>query len=136
MVRERLIKQTVKTENYHGRLLVVYYMHYEAPEYVKQNFDMIMRPWYCGYAEVLPSDGINLASPFAYDDYLDVIEAPGGLTFSGELSKFPQKKMLGFDTMHPQFDDLPIDADWVLEQCRKMADDIARYAASHGKYPF
>lgn len=50
--------------------------------------------------------------------------------------EFPQGKMLGFDTMHPQFDDLPIDADWVLDQCRKMADAIARYSAGHGQNPF
>lgn len=136
MLKERLIKQTVKTENYHGRLLVVCYLHYEAPEYVKQDFDMIMRPWYCGYAEVLPSDGINLDRDNAYWDYDDEIDAPGGLTFSGELMEFPQIKMLGFDTMHPQFDDLPIDADWVLERCRKMADAIARYSAGHGQNPF
>lgn len=46
---------------------------------------MIMRPWYCGYAEVLPSDGINLDRDNAYWDYDDEIDAPGGLTFSGEL---------------------------------------------------
>lgn len=136
MAKVRFIKNTVKTETYHGRLLVVRYMHYEAPESIKENFDMIMQPWYCGYAEVLPSDGINLSGKGAYWDYDNVIEAPGGITFSGELSEFPQTKVLGFDTNHPQFDDLPIDANWILEQCRKMADDMARYAASHGKYPF
>lgn len=95
MVKERLIERTVRTETYHGRLLVVHHMHYEAPEYIKQDFDMIMRPWYCGYAEVLPSDGINLDHEGAYWDYDDEIEAPGGLTFSGELSEFPQKKCSG-----------------------------------------
>lgn len=80
--------------------------------------------WYTGYAQVLPTDGIDMdmaTDEFLYHD----IQAPGGLTFSGELVEFPGKQMLGFDTNHPFMDNSRIDYTQVMEWCREMADDIA-----------
>lgn len=80
--------------------------------------------WYTGYAQVLPTDGIDMdmaTDEFLYHD----IQAPGVLTFSGELVEFPGKQMLGFDTNHPFMDNSRIDYTQVMEWCREMADDIA-----------
>lgn len=110
--------RVVATEIYHGRLLVVKHMGCPALG------ELPGMQWYTGYAQVLPTDGIDMdmaTDEFLYHD----IQAPGGLTFSGELVEFPGKQMLGFDTNHPFMDNSRIDYTQVMEWCREMADDIA-----------
>lgn len=110
--------RVVATEMYHGRLLVVKHLGCPALGGLPRM------QWYTGYAQVLPTDGIDMdmaTDEFIYHD----IQAPGGLTFSGELVEFPGKQMLGFDTNHPFMDNSRIDYTQVMEWCREMADDIA-----------
>ena len=110
--------RVVATEMYHGRLLVVKHLGFHSFGDIPGN------RWYTGYAQLLPTDGIDMdmtTDEFLYHD----IQAPGGLTFSGELAEFPGKQMLGFDTNHPFMDNSRMDYTQVMERCREMADDIA-----------
>lgn len=111
--------KVVATEMYHGRLLVVKEMH-EPTRY-----------WFCGYAEVLPSDhllGIDDGVDWTWDVGLS---APGGITFDDELIEFSGKRMLGFDTNHPMMDNSKIDYQMILNSCRELADEIARVSGNH-----
>ncbi len=116
--------RVVATEIYHGRLLVVTEMHEPTMQ------------WFCGYAEVLPSDhlpGIEDGVDWTWETEF---KAPGGITFDDELIEFPGKRMLGFDTNHLMMNNQEIDYQMMLSSCQELADELARYSASHGYYKF
>lgn len=112
-----------------GRLIVV---EHRTPEPEEEPIVSIpggfTGEWYTGYVEVLPDDHINLSNYIAYDD---AIEAPGGLTFWGVLTEFPEHEFLGFDTAHPFMDDMTLDK--VIKVTGKMLDDIEKFRKKHGQ---
>ena len=118
--------RTCYTATVNGRQIVV---RHRTPDPDEMALHLSMSlDWYTGYVEVLPTDGIDAED---YERYDNEIEAPGGLTFGGSLSEYPDKQFLGFDTAHFGMEKY-IMAD-AINGTAKMQRDIEKYREQHGK---
>lgn len=116
----------VDKETYLGHLIVVKRMHYTLPDEVKKLIPDIPKDYYCGYAEILPSDDLYELSSDDVEALLggDVF---GGITYDseeyGEIVGLPKdKRIIGFDTAHAFQPEETLDT--VVYSCKNLVNMI------------
>lgn len=96
--------------------------------------DPYLGSWWCGYAEVLPEDGIQVQDFDGYDQ-VAAFDVPGGLTFGGVLDLMPgvgaKRQFLGFDTSHVSLGDF--DLQKTMGAACELADQIIEYGKQRRK---